>query len=374
MKKIKKNTDQGIMRVAMQQAFTHTEIELSPRRDKLRSSALPYCPLAEWYNLATNPNARPVNVDGQLFEVREYDLAGRLYMEMGNTVHEILQNWIVKSQDKIRVLAKWDNKGLESCVGKGCPIVAGKTIELNNKGCSKCGAFPTHEEITVDGKSTGAIDQTWVLAMGMDVQIVDIKTTSLGKVYNHNASLKDPGKTKKGKPKKRPESPYPNAPYIWQTDAYAVRFFKRLKKMGYRLKGTTILYIPRDNPSQYVFVPIRERIKKSWILKMESRLDRVSDGWVVVTEALKLGDISNIVDEVKALKLCASYREYEKDVEPCWECPLAEVCFDEKKLDKKLKSASKLYATNREAKPVTEKPKKAHTPVKMRKWESSITL
>lgn len=299
--------------------FSYDADILEGRKDLLRSSSLPYCPLQELFMYTSGMDYG--------FEESYQSLA---YTSMGTIMHELLQNWVPRHISKIKVIGKWDANKID-CRLKKCPIKKDPIQALDQNGCSKCNKLPLYDELEGASKFTSHID--WVILIGdtKRVYIIDIKTTSVTQVWKYQ----------------RGERNFPQKPYVAQTDSYIVQLAPMLKEMGYEIAGSMIFYVPRDKPDQPVLVPVRKSIDDAFIERTRKLLFRCGDGYARLTEDMKADTLS--MDNIKhayAHRLCRNEKYYQKNVESKYKtCPLADVCFDKDKseLRKRLKKTMKQY-------------------------------
>lgn len=167
----------------------------------LRCSQLPFCPASVLINY------------GQRGLFQKMDMMMAYYVSVGTAVHTVMQTYLAQSG---RFLA--DYKCRE----------CGAEYPLSHQ--HECCGFPTqYEEVSIDYKQIkGHIDGIFKDKQG-NYWIIDFKTTSLD---GAGKKLKDPG-----------------LGYRLQVLAYAYLLWKQY---GIKVKGTMLVFIPRDNPKKPV--------------------------------------------------------------------------------------------------------------------------
>lgn len=315
------NYDMKIISSELEKIFNTSYLPSDKERGKrLRSSSLPYCPVQELWWFMRDEIEEPVE---------EFSMVW--YVTLGHMVHELLQNWVPKFAKKIKIIGLWDATSV-GCKNETCPFQSKYPIQaLDKKGCSKCGKIPHYQEIASNSKFTSHTD--WIIQISGTnrVYVVDIKTTSSLQMWNHN----------KGKSNK-----YPQKEYIAQTDSYLVQLYPLLTKMGFKVSGSFILYMPRDNPRAAKLIPVRKKITTSFLERTKEILYRVSEGYMIVgkiinkREPITTKQISQVVEH----KLCSSKEDYKENHLPTYgdPCPLLGVCF-KSKLAKKLEKQRLKY-------------------------------
>ena len=308
--------DLKLFRSELKNAFAQSEMEdESTRARLLRSSSMPYCGLRDFVIRCEDAEA----------DQRYSSIEGAFYTGVGTIVHSIIQNFLPLYFDKVDILGRWDSK--DTCDKKGCPYKKVPIDALNKDGCAKCGKHPIYEEIASYGAYTSHTDNIWVVRGTKRAYIIDFKTTSLSSIYAH----------------RRGGGYYPQKPYVWQLDSYAVHLFKLLKSLGYELYGTIICYIARDRITEYELVNVRHGITEEWINKKAEELNAQATAWRAMSLVIKDGtwDMEN-AQAFSERKLCSSHKFYMDHVHSNYNpCPLHKVCFKAKERKAALKVAVK---------------------------------
>lgn len=327
--------DLKLIKAEIDQAFTISTPGLRERAKLLRSSSLPYCPLRELANTLNPIEDDPYYLtdEGKLIKDDYADLRGLFYTGIGSVVHTILQNFLPQTYRKIGVLARWDVEAVGGCEIADCPNKNGRIQVVNRKGCRKCGRHLPHVEIESYGKFTSHTDKIYVIGERVPnstkirwtnrVIILDIKTCSSKQLWWW----------------RKKKSTLPVKKHVHQIDSYCVTLTPLLTKMGYRVTGSAILYIPRDKIDDFELIPAREWSQAAYT-EIKARLHRVSDGWRAIGRHLKAQTIASqaAAQECHKHKLCSSLQWYQENVEDTFDkCQLASVCFNKQKLVKRLK-------------------------------------
>jgi hypothetical protein len=126
-----------------------------------------------------------------------------------------------------------------------------------------------------------------------------------------------------------------------------VQMRDRLKKMGLKLCGSMLLYIPRDKPDNPELVVVRNNPDDEWYEATKRKLDRVATGYQLVTPLIKSKSTLKKVtveqlEQISEYKLCNSKKDYLNNYDPRsaykgnQPCPLLEVCFKQGSLRRSL--------------------------------------
>lgn len=308
---------QRVLSAWWKEACEHgTTVKVDPtRKQYLRASGLPFCPVKEGFKRL---------VDGVEVE-RFVSFQSDYYFEIGHAVHHLCQNYLgrlkvkVDTKTPVEVLGHWK-----------CPKCKKIRTFTTYKDC-KCGGQPLYEEISIHWRTTvGHIDK--VLRIGNLLFILDYKTTGTFALQKHRKAA--PG-----------ESALPYHHNKCQIQRYVGLFEKVFKEHfaeggkfeGCVVVGSILAYLSRETNGQreFIFMPADEKMKGDWYKKAKKD-DRL---FVVMDQAVKDRSYS-LMKELVEEKPCSSMEEYKATMHsPYSECPLKDVCFDRKKLLKKLKTA-----------------------------------
>jgi hypothetical protein len=253
-------------------------------RTRLRPSSFPICSILVFLKLV-----REHHID---MPERSVTLFSDFFTSVGTMVHHVVQRWMAHTG---KIVGDWE-----------CPKCGHKRHLKTYRKCSKCGTEMRYEELTVTYKGlTGHVDGLFKLTKG-GLWVVDYKTTSVRKL-----ATKD----------------FHSISYKMQILCYAY-ILKHV--YGLPIKGASLLYIARDNPSRYFEVPFplsdgREKKIKA-TLNNQIRRYRAAD------RGFKTGDIETVIRH----KPCQSRDHYFKSMHGYDECPLLDVCFNRKELTKSL--------------------------------------
>lgn len=193
----------------------------------LRCSALPFCPLSFFYEIAS------------LGLSQSQEMNSLYFTRVGTTVHTVMQTALVRNGD--RIFGNW-----------WCPHCKIKEHMSLFRKCGKCNRPMEYEELEIDFRGIkGHVDTLFVpkayvkqaqalskrpekerfrLVKKLPLVIVDYKTCSIS---NSPKKQKDPGIT-----------------YKSQIRAYA---WLLTKQYGCQIKATVLMFLPRDNPNKPVF-------------------------------------------------------------------------------------------------------------------------
>jgi hypothetical protein len=308
---------QQILKAWWKEAIEHgTTVKIDPTRKQfLRASGLPFCPVKEGYKRL---------VDGVETE-RHVSFKSDYFFDIGHAIHNLCQNFLGRLQVKVgtktpvKVLGHWF-----------CPTCKAVRKFTTYKAC-KCGGDPRYEEIAIHWRTTvGHIDK--VIRIGDMLIILDYKSCGTYALQKHRRAA--PG-----------ESSLPYHHNRAQIERY-VGLFERVFKdefaEGGKFEGCTVVgsilaYISRETPDQkeFIFLPSTEGQKLGWYKKAKKD-DRL---FVIMDEVVKNRDYA-LMKELVEEKPCGSLEEYQKNMHsPYSECPLKGICFDRKKLLGRLKIA-----------------------------------
>lgn len=245
------------------------------RPPALRPSSMPFCSIQLLRDLI-------------LKEPNEESMKSDFYMDVGTTLHSVVQKWLPRL-----------GKGFGDwvCLDKKC----GNKHKLTaNRVCTSCGAQMQYEEIEVEYRGiTGHID--YILDKPKGKQIIDFKTSSSEKIL------------KKDIPR------LVSTKYMMQilTYTYIVQ-----ELYGWNMVGSSLLFISRDTPDTYleVFFP--------WDKKTSDEIAEFVDAQVAGFSAANKS--LNERDAIHAIKnrLCKNSRHYQKNVKGVFfgGCSLAPAC------------------------------------------------
>lgn len=283
--------------------------------------------ITEPYEYEKPPILRPSGFPGcsilTLLKMIEYKKRNHIIQEgsmhmsfftgVGTTVHEVVQDWIGKTN---KVLGDWQCVNAkcvrskcrdESCKDKACTNHAHvtKAMQVGHL-CKKCGSQMKYHELEVEyDRCTGHVDAILKVAKNA-FWAGDYKTTSL---------------------KKLQEIVAPPVNYIYQISSYAW-ILKNVYDIP--IVGFSIFYIVRDNPSLFKEFPYE------FNKKAEREAKKIIDNEIkkhkAATKSFKTKDITFAIDA----KPCKSLMQYEKLMSAYCNCPFVKVCFTENKLRKQL--------------------------------------
>lgn len=212
--------------------FCQKEFTLWSDRDKgrilnLRCSALPFCPLDLFIDIATIGTAQSL------------DFSGMYFTRVGTTVHTVMQTMMVRQGD--RVFGDWK-----------CPKC--KKVEHMSlfRKCDKCRIPMEYEELEIDYKGIkGHVDT--LMVPKSDVALAKkISAMPEAKRYEESKKLrfiivdyKTCSISNSAKKKVNPGSAYKS-----QIRAYA---WLLTKQYGLQIVSTILMFLPRDNPNKPVY-------------------------------------------------------------------------------------------------------------------------
>lgn len=272
----------------------------------LRPSAFPTCSILSFIAIGEYNKYKNILQDETLFS--------HFFTSVGTTVHETVQTWTGKA---IKLLADWRCTNLdcerseckkEECDNKKCKDLshAATTRKIGNI-CKKCSHPMEYNELEVEhGIITGHVDVILSLGSGK-FWAGDYKTCSL---------------------KKLEELKSPPINYIYQILTYAY-----ILKVEYDIdiKGFSIFYIARDNPTKYLEFPYDFDSKA--IEQAKKLIKEETVKYKSAQSALKFNDIDYVIDT----KPCKSKLQYDKLFGSFKGCPFVDVCFGSKaKLKKEI--------------------------------------
>lgn len=282
------------------------------RVPRLLPSSFPSCSVLNWMKKYRGENAG-------YFDTKQFSM--EYYTGVGNTVHEISQHfmgltgvqyghWKCINRD-----CKKGKQAMELRMPDGRIIKEGKfTREFTTKNtCPKCKRPMFYCEVKVeygvgDRRVPGYIDGIWKLpkSMGGGYWVVDYKTTSM---------------------KKLERGEYPEKKHMWQLPIYC----KILEeKYGMKIQGFSLIYVPRDNPRN--FYEHKEEWTDRWRDLSSERLKEEQDRFVALAKDLEKGTYKRCVKT----KPCCDENEYYRKMHSFDDCPMLDVCFSQRELNKKL--------------------------------------
>ena len=276
------------------------------RAPQFRPSSFPCCSVLNWMQLLRFKKLGN-NEEHKYFSMQ-------YYTGVGTTVHEKIQyfagftgkfwgNWkcinpVCKESKKARSL--YDHLG--NMVKEGKPTRTHTTKST----CPKCHEPMDYIEFAIKYRGIdGHIDAIIKLDNG-DWWVMDYKTTSMKKVVAYK---------------------FPEKKHLHQLPFYVYALEKKYaKKFGMKLKGFSLIYIPRDNPR--AFVEYKERWTDKWRVRCHNQFEAEYEKW----EAINSDVETETFDEVIRTKPCKSQSEYRSLMHVYEDCPLLSICFTQKKL------------------------------------------
>ena len=290
------NNDLKLISGEIDKLLSHSRINIRDRDKKLRASKLPYCPLRESYEM--------VDSKKKLADQSE-DIKKHLYTGIGNVMHEVTQDWMIRFATNYEMMGNWKIK----CDDHTCPFKNGDLLALDKEGCPTCGRFPSYVELAFDDKWTAHVDGLIRMTGTNRVYIIDYKTTSY-KILKFKSNTLPPAK------------------HVFQTGAYSILVKKLLANYNLDLIHPLILYIVRDDVRHKKLVLIDDLDLND----LEQRLQKTSDGYNLITKAINEDKFSlQTAFESYNYKLCDSMDYYLNKVEdPYSKCPLAGYCFGDR--------------------------------------------
>lgn len=212
-------------------AAMDSEVQIKNKHTgKLRISSFPFCPRSYLFNL----------VDARS-PTKTFSTMGRYYTEVGTITHEIIQDALERTDSKVHMVRDYE-----------CTACHKKYVyRTRPKKCS-CGntTFKWHEHTVKYGKYIeGHIDDSTLLPTKR-IWTIDYKTTSKEKIVQHRKT----GKV------------FPYESNVAQLSTYsAIKWHE-----GYDIEGYALVYVARDNPSQYEIVPTLLKNPKKILQAAES--------------------------------------------------------------------------------------------------------
>lgn len=310
-------TDLFIQRVFKEwwkEASQHgTNVPTDPSRYSYhRPSSLPFCPVREGYKRL---------IDGVPTE-RFNSFTENFYVDIGSKVHELLQRFLGRARYEfdlnthVEVLGHWK-----------CPRCKKVRRFCTYKEC-KCGGKPDYHEIEINYRKThGHMDK--VIRIGKWLIIADYKTSSSRAIFTHR--------------KTGEYFPYlANKCQLTRYIGLFERSFKDLFEPGGKFEGCTVvggllIYVSRESSQivEFVWLPASEDDKKAWFKKAKLD-DRLFTTMLQAVDQRSLDLMEELIDE----KPCTSLKHYEQTMRNKYsECPLKDICFQRKKLVKKMQQA-----------------------------------
>lgn len=276
------------------------------RSPQFRPSSFPCCSVLNWMQLLRFK---------KLGNNEEHKYFGMQYFtSVGTTVHSKIQyfagftgkfwgNWKCinpecRESKKARNL--YDHLG--NMVKEGNPTLENTTISK----CPKCKEQMDYIEFTLKYRGIdGHIDAIIKLDNG-DWWVGDYKTTSMKKIMGDYL---------------------PEKKHLHQLPFYVFALEKKYgKKFKMKIKGFSLIYIPRDNP--FAFVEHKELWNDKWRIKCHNQFEAEYEKWEAINSDLE----TETFNEVIRTKACKSMAEYRSVMHVYEDCPLLDVCFTQKKL------------------------------------------
>ena len=238
--------------------------EAAPPRREFRCSGFPFCPL-KWIADTLDPKK----------EITRFQ--SEFYMDVGTTVHRVLQKWMSRIQGGL--FGNW------KCLTCNATV----SLSWSPQRCPGCGAAMEYEEVSFTEPTTGLTGHTDGLTRWKkdsdDLLVFDIKTIGVERLQNDDL-------------------PYWHN--IEQVNAYAV-LLRRLLKLP--IKGFALVYVTRDDPRVF-------RIIKTKKIS-EDMLDANLNRFLIAEEALKTRKFK----EARKNRLCKTEADLEHN-----RCRLKSVC------------------------------------------------
>lgn len=261
------------------------------REDKLRISSFPYCGLRHFANRLVQRSER-------------LSFGLTYYTEVGKVTHSSVQRWLGNNRKMY---------GMWKCLKPKCK---GFRILSRNPKCPRCGALMEYVEIPIrlpehfKYLSMGLIDGLYRSEDGRYF-IVDYKTTNARLVATNYKTKILPYKYN-----------------VNQVEAYCA-----LIELAYNIEisGWILFYVARDNPIHSVLPTggLVDRAKKKLIIKKIKSYDKQ---YGLVMNVKELTHVNALINE----KPCQCEEDYLGEYADQG-CSLYDVCFNEKKLKRRIK-------------------------------------
>lgn len=287
------------------------------RRPEYRPSSFPLCSILTFMRLTKGASLG-------YFE-QERSAAGDYFTSMGTTAHESIQFHMGFSG---KVFGDWKclnktcvkgRKAMDLFDAKGEQVQKGKLTRKNttNNCCPKCAQPMEYVEKEINYKGLkGHIDCIIEMDNGY-YWVSDYKTCTKNKM--------DSGKL-------------PDKKHLKQLPSYC---WVLKKKYKLKIAGFSLIYLSRDNPFNYY------EYSEKWTSKWEEKCAEMIKG---ERRKFKAG-VSSFVSQnpKKAIenKPCKTLAYYEKEIAYYTECPMLDVCFNERKLKRALKEHTEQYSSDK---------------------------
>lgn len=271
------------------------------RVEELHPSSFPYCGLRHAYSRIVDgdPSSLP------------FSAMGSYYTSVGTAAHTFFQAFFSR------------HVGPENGVLMGDWACKCRRIEfaVRPKNCPKCGPYEYQELAVKYGSRTiGHVDG--VFRYKGRYWVIDYKTSSIKTIAAYKKALKK---------KQKPSLPYTSN--VWQISSYC--WYLSVQR-GLDIAGWGLIYVPRDDPRQ--FVPIVKEISQKELTVLGRTLrswDKQFD-YVRRVKRFTMKRLEPLIDR----KTCDSHEYYVKHVRDSFdECPLAATCFSAKGLRQTLKDS-----------------------------------
>ena len=258
----------------LKEALKDTLATKTKRPIRLRASGLPSCSL--------------LFLEKMLLDEFETENAMMdYYCSVGTTVHTHLQKWVGKTG---KIFGDW------KC--NSCGHTVKKSLKYN---CPKCKTLMEYVELEIDYNIfSGHVDGLLQLPNKKFI-VYDFKTSSTRNVYQKKF--------------------IPSATHLMQVSAYGAI----LKRQGYDIDSLSILYVARDNPTQFAEYNIE--YTKELHLHTLKFLKMQIKGFKAAIKSKETGDPSTAIK----YKMCDTYNTYKEEYEQFFgyePCHLAKICFN----------------------------------------------
>tara|TARA_B100000700_G_scaffold88627_1_gene100010 strand:+ start:123791 stop:124831 length:1041 start_codon:yes stop_codon:yes gene_type:complete len=286
------------------------------RRPEYRPSSFPLCSVLVYMKLVRGASLG-------YFE-NERSAAGDYFTSVGTTAHENIQYHMGFSG---KIFGDWKcldracrkgQRALDLYDANGELVREGKLTRKNttNNTCPKCGNAMEYVEKEINYKGLkGHIDCIIELPDGR-YWVADYKTCTKTKIDSNKL---------------------PQKSHLKQLPSYCWVLKKKYKM---EIAGFSLLYFSRDNPFNYY------EHAETWTKNWDRRCKEM-----VANERLKFKAGVNSfakMNPAEAIKYkpCKTLAFYEKEIAYYTECPMLDVCFNEKKLRKALKKHTKDFPSD----------------------------
>lgn len=283
----------------MYKGLADIETYQPPREVYLRPSMLPVCSMTLLDMMVAFKNQ----------EESGWGYGPAYFTSVGTQVHETIQ--FLCAHAGYTLWGNWK-----------CPNCGHFWEHSENHICEKCDTIAGYEEIELEyGGFKGHID--CILLTPKGVLIGDYKTSTQWKLKKNFSSM--------------------NVAYALQLMTYVLMlkkvWGKHFAKMGYPIRGASLLFLSRDNPfkSKEIHFPFSQKMERMAKFLMV----RANLAIMLARRASESGDLRQVMRH----KSCKTKLQYLNKVKPfhvyedCW---LSDVCFDKKRVKKHFKGRLKI--------------------------------